>query len=368
MASDIDVLIVVEQLRRAVAGGIGTYSLGLLQGLSSMGAEAPRVSLHASRPGTTPDPLAVHGLPVVASPLPAPLLTRAWDRGLIGAPRSADVVHATSFAFPAAAKSPPLAVMVHDLAWREVPEAYPNRGRRWHEAALGRTIEGARLLLVPARPTADALVAAGAPASRVEVVPEGCDHLPPADVVGARHLLDRLGVHDDFLLTVGTLQPRKNLRRLVEAFALARPRLPEPWPLVVVGPPGWGSSLGSSEPIHGVVMAGEVRGAELAGLYRLARCLAFVPLTEGFGLPPVEAMRECTPVVASAVPSLAGRGAALEVDATDVGAIAAALVRASSDDPTRSDLVRGGLELTRELTWEAAARRHFDLWLTLAGR
>jgi alpha-1,3-rhamnosyl/mannosyltransferase len=215
---------------------------------------------------------------------------------------------------------------------------------------------------------ADAIVAAGAPASQVEIVAEGCDHLPAADLGSARHLLDRLGVRDDFLLTVGTLQPRKNLRRLVEAYALARPLLPEPWPLVIVGPPGWGSALGSSEPSHGVVMAGEVRGAELAGLYRLARCLAFVPLTEGFGLPPVEAMRECTPVVASAVPSLAGRGAALEVDATDVRAIAAALVSASSDDPIRSELVRGGLELTRELTWETAARRHVDLWRTLAGR
>lgn len=365
-------MLVTEQLRRAVAGeasGIGTYTLGLLQGLAAMGPDAPALALHASRAPTDPDPLAVHGHPVHASRLPGRLLTRAWDRGLVGVPASgADVVHSTSLAFPAAAKSPPLSVMVHDLAWRDVPEAYPPRGRRWHEAALQRAIAGARLLLVPARPAADALLAAGAPHERVEVVPEGADHLPPADVAGAQRILERLGVRDGFLLTVGTLQPRKNLRRLLEAYALARGELADPWPLVVVGPKGWGDALPATDVPHGVVLAGEVRGAELAGLYRLARCLAFVPLVEGFGLPPVEAMRECTPVVASAVPAVAGTSSVYEVDPLDVRAIATGLVRTSSDDRVRSELVTAGLQLTSELTWEAAARRHAGLWANLVAR
>lgn len=360
-----EVTLVVEQLRRAVAGqvsGIGTYTLGLLQGLAAMGADAPAITLHASRPPRSgDDPLAGLGHPVRSSLLPGRLLTRAWDRGWAPAPASGPtpLVHATSLAFPPNATS----VMVHDLAWRDVPEAYPPRGRRWHEAALQRALAGDRLLLVPARPAADALVAAGAPHGRVEVVSEGADHLPAADLAGAQRLLDRLGVREGFLLTVGTLQPRKNLRRLLEAYALARSELADPWPLVVVGTTGWGDALPESAVPHGVVLAGEVRGAELAGLYRKARCLAFVPLVEGFGLPPVEAMRECTPVVATpGVPSVAGTGAALEVEPTDVRAIATALVRASSDDRVRSSLVTAGLELTSTLTWEAAARRHVELW------
>ena len=365
------VMLVVEQLRRAVAGeisGIGTYSLGLLQGLTSMGRAAPELVLHASRPPRgTVDPIASLGHPVASSPLPGRLLTRAWDRGLVGAPGGADVVHATSLAFPALKKSPPTAVMVHDLAWREVPEAYPRRGRRWHEAALQRAVAGARVLLVPAQHAADALLAAGAPADRVEVVEEGADHLPPADLDGAQAILDRLGVRDGFLLTVSTLQPRKNLRRLLDAYALARPELPEPWPLVVVGAEGWGDALPASAVPYGVVLAGEVRGAELTGLYRKARSLAFVPLLEGFGLPPVEAMRECTPVVASPVPSVAGTGSALEVDPRDVKAIARALVRASSDDRVRSELVTAGLQRSGELTWKAAAERHVELWEAIAG-
>jgi alpha-1,3-rhamnosyl/mannosyltransferase len=212
---------------------------------------------------------------------------------------------------------------------------------------------------------ADALVAAGAPAARVEVVSEGADHLPAADLDGAQRILDGLGVREGYLLTVSTLQPRKNLRRLLDAYALARPELPEPWPLVVVGADGWGDSIAAGDVPHGVLLAGEVRGGELAGLYRRARCLAFVPLAEGFGLPPVEAMRECTPVVASrgrAVPSVGGTSSALEVDPLDVKDIAAALVRASSDDRVRSELVTAGLERTRDLTWRTAAARHVELW------
>src|SRR5439155_8225434 len=136
---------------------------------------------------------------------------------------------------------------------RVVPDAYPRRGRRWHEAAYGRARRRAQLLLTPSRESADALVADGVDAGRVEIVEEGCDHLPPPDQDGAAALLARVGVVDDYLLTVSTLEPRKNLPRLLAAYGAARPRLPEPWPLVVVGPTGWGDRL---RPAPGVVLAG----------------------------------------------------------------------------------------------------------------
>jgi len=74
----------------------------------------------------------------------------------------------------------------------------------------------------------------------VEVIDEGSDHLPEPDPAAADAVLARLDVVGPFLLSVGTLEPRKNLPRLVAAYQAARPRLPEPWPLVVVGPTGWG--------------------------------------------------------------------------------------------------------------------------------
>lgn len=351
---------VAEQLRRAVPGGIGTYATGLLRGLASLDAATrPDVTLWASRaPGDRPDPL-VALAPVLTTRLPARAQVLAWDRGLGRVPDGPDIVHATSFAVPATGDVP-LTVMVHDLAWRHFPEAYPPRGRRWHEAALGRALARAALLVVPSATVADDLVAAGAPDRRVAVVEEGCDHLAPADDAGASAVLAGLGVDGEFLLTVSTLEPRKNLPRLLAAYAVARPRLPQPWPLVVAGPAGWGPSV---KPGPGVVLAGHVGGAVLTALYRRARVVAYVPLREGFGLPVAEAMSCGTPVVATPVPSAGG--ATLEVDPFDVDGMAAALVAAATDEARRAELVAAGSARAGELTWARAARNHVDLWAGL---
>jgi alpha-1,3-rhamnosyl/mannosyltransferase len=348
------VLIVVEQLRRKAPGGIGTYARGLLQGLGRMNP-APDVALLASRPGAGVDPLASLGLPVVASALPGPMLTRAWDLGVLRAPDGFDVVHAVSLAVPRSRV--PAVATVHDLAWRQVPDAFPPRGRRWHEAALRRALRRSRLLIAPSPATAAALQAAGAPSERVAVFEEGADHLPPADLSGAGDLLRRVGVETSYLLSVGTNEPRKNLSRLFDAYDQARSRLPEPWPLVVVGPHGWGDAL---RPRPGVVLAGEVPAAVLAGLYARCRCLGYVPLHEGYGLPALEAMAAGAPVVASPMPST--QGAALEVDPLSVEAIADGLVCASLDGAARDGLVASGRTRAEKLTWESTARRHVALW------
>jgi glycosyltransferase involved in cell wall biosynthesis len=335
------VLLVAQQLRRAAPGGIGTYLRGL--------ADALPAEVEATRwAGPTS--------------IPAPLVTRAWDRGLLRAPTGYDLVHAPSLATPSPRRGTPLVVALHDVLWRELPDAYPRRGRRWHEAALQRAVHRGAHFVVPTAATADK-VAADAGAERVHLVEPmyGCDHLAPADSAGAAALLERIGVSGPYLLTVATVEPRKNLPRLVEAFVRARPLLPEPWPLVVVGPPGWGTSL---RPQPGVVVAGAVSDAVLAALYAGARCVAYVPLLEGWGLPAVEAMAACTPVVASPMPSTGG--AALEVDPRDTASIAEGLVVAAGDERRRAELVTAGLLRTADLTWEAAGRAHCELWTSLA--
>ena len=358
------VLLAVQQLRRPVPGGIGTYARGLLQGLALLGAaggDRVDLTLYASRPPAGPDPLAGAGVPVRASLLPGPLLTRAWDLGLVRAPACFGVIHSVSLAAPPARPGTAGVIAVHDLAWRRTPGALPPRARRWHEAALRRALRRAAAWVVPAPAVAAELVEAGADPALVRQIPFGCDHLAPPDDAAADRVLAGLGVPDGFLLSVSTLEPRKNLARLFAAYDRARAELPAPWPLLVVGPEGWGPDL---EPGPGVLLAGSVDAGALSALYRRARLVAYVPLEEGYGLPVVEAMSLATPVVASPVPSTGG--AAFEADPTDVDAIAEALAVVATDDAVRARLVAAGAAHTAELTWTRSAQAHVALWQELA--
>jgi alpha-1,3-rhamnosyl/mannosyltransferase len=166
---------------------------------------------------------------------------------------------------------------------------------------------------------------------------------------------------------VGTLEPRKNLGRLVQAFRRARAALPEPWPLVIVGPTGWGRGARPHE-TDGVVFTGSVPDPVLSGLYYRARAFAYVPLTEGYGLPPLEAMRMGTPSLVSAeVPSVNDIGApgpapARIVDPYDIDDMANGLVAVLTDEPLRDDLTARGARLAGARTWQATAREHIALW------
>jgi glycosyltransferase involved in cell wall biosynthesis len=357
----VKVLVVAEQLRRPVPGGIGTYVRGLVGGLRAL-SEPPTVELIASRPHRTgADAVAALGLRVHTAPLPSRALVVAWDRGFVPVTATADVIHAGSLAVPPAGRAP-LTAMIHDLGWRGRPSAYPSRGRRWHEAALRRALRRADVLVVPSEPVAVAVADAGGK-GRVRIVQEGCDHLPPPDRDATDALLRDLGVAGPYLLSVSTLEPRKNLARLVDAYRRARPELPEPWPLVVVGPRGWGPDHADLAGQAGVVLAGPVPDRVLAGLYSGARLLAYVPQVEGWGLPVAEAMRAGVPVVATDVPS-AGLAARL-VDADDTDAIAAGLLDVATDDAVRAGLVDAGRQRAAKLTWVAAAAGHVAIWQEL---
>jgi glycosyltransferase involved in cell wall biosynthesis len=335
------VAVISEQLRRRVPGGIGTYVRGLLGASAELAEAGIRVQPRQWR-------------------LPVPVVTRAWEHGFLGGTDRFDVVHAPALAFPPTRR--PLVVTVHGLEWRDPEHRAPERGRRWHEAALARAVRDGALLLASNAELASTLRADGA--MRVTTLDGpmyGADHLPPPDEDAARALLDRVGVTGRFLLSVGTLEPRKNLPRLVEAYRRARADIREPLPLLLVGPAGWGEGLA---PTEGVVLTGPVDDAVLAALYAWALAVAYVPLHEGFGLPAVEAMRAGAPVIASRVPSVGE--AALLVEPTDVDDIAMALVRVTRTLRERNRLIAAGAAHTADLTWAKAAERHGRLWLQLA--
>lgn len=363
-----DVLLLADQLRRPVPGGIGTYVRGLLHGLDEMlraGEAVPPVELYAGK-AAEDDELSSSHRPVLESRLPTRLLTKAWDLGVVDVPRRFAVVHATSPATPPA-RHAALAAMVHDTAWRAVPDTFPRRGRRWHEAALQRVVGRADLVVVPTHSLREELERGSSPPRRVAVVPLGCDHLPPPDDRGAERVLARHGVVGPFILSVGTLEPRKNLPRLAAAFRQAGAELGSDLSLVVAGPSGWGHIAVGGDPR--LVVVGAVGPAVLAALYHRARLVAYIPVVEGYGLPPLEAMRAGTPVVTSPVPSVQEGGrpdAAFVVDPHDVDAIAEALVRVADDGPLRAGLVAAGREVAASRSWAAAARSHVELWRSLA--
>lgn len=344
-----EALIITEQLRRAVPGGIGTYVRGLLQGLAAVGEQ--RICAHTFS-GT-----ADHRV-----------TAKLWEHRLVTFPTDIeghrlDIAHATSFTFP----SPrsrfrdsrlPFAMFVHDVAWRTAPEAFPARGIAWHDRSLARAFRDVDAFIVPSNLTADALLAAGLKHQSVHVVPEGADHLS----LGTR--ADPLG--GGCLLSVCTLEPRKNLRRVLEAYAHIRPRLREPWPLKVVGPEGWGDHRPDEIP-PGVEFLGRVDDHVLASLYAEARAFVYVPITEGFGLPPLEAMRAGLPVLSvRAVPSVGD--AALVVDPTDVAAIAEGMALVLDDDAVRTELIERGRSHAAAFTWRHTAEQHLDVWNSMIDR
>jgi glycosyltransferase involved in cell wall biosynthesis len=368
------VLMAVEQLRRRVPGGIGAYARGLLHGLHECAADdggQVDLTLLASRPPVQADPLTGLGLPLVTSHLPSVILTRAWDHGWLRVPGGFDVVHSVSLAAPPHRSSLRSVVTVHDLAWRRHPESTTSRGRRWHESALARARDSDSSLVVTSNFVAADLMEAGVAEERITIVRGGSDHSVPEHTAATEALLARLGIAGPFLLTVSTLEPRKNIGRLLEAYRAIRMSLPEPWPLIIVGPAGWGDAVPDDGANDGVVLTGEVPDAVLTGLYARARAFAYVPLTEGYGLPPLEAMRLGVPtVVSNEVPSVhdlyqPDPAPVLVVDPLQIDDIAHGLSQVLTDEDVRADLRIRGEAFARQRTWRTAAEEHIALWRSL---
>ena len=265
----------------------------------------------------------------------------------IGLPRRVrgrlDLLHCTTFRGPARARVPTV-LTVHDLALLRTPEAFPRWHRLYGRAGLRRVLHAANAVVAVSEFTREELVAlVRVPGERIRVVPNGVDAVftPQGQVM-----------EGNYVLAVATLEPRKNLARAVEAARLAGVELR------VVGAHGWGG-------VEVPGWVGEVPDAELAALYRGARCLLYPSLYEGFGIPVLEAMACGTPVVTSrgtAMEEVAG-GAAVLVDPLDEASIAAGLAEA---DSRRDDLVQLGLTRASEFTWERAADAVEALWRELA--
>jgi glycosyltransferase involved in cell wall biosynthesis len=361
--------LVCEQLLAPIPGGIGTYVRGLLRALPQNGVGViPHVAWHRK------DDVAQAGLEGARRlPLPRRALYEGWSR--FGRPTfglEGDVVHAPSLAFPSPLRRP-LVVTVHDVLFLEFPETFPAHGLAFHRRALSRVAD-ADLVICPSRATAAALESIEAPPERVRVVPLGADVVPPEDPA---RVLDAVGIDRPYVLWVGTMEPRKNLRRAIGGFLrAAESHAPEAGhlKLYLAGPTGWLSGpvselLTRSDVRDRVRPLGVLPTETLAAAYAGAETFLFPSLGEGFGLPVLEAMAAGAPVVTSdrsSLPEVAGDAAVL-CDPTDEDSIASALVSILADPSLAQRLRERGRARAAEFTWERTARETAACYREVAG-
>lgn len=290
----------------------------------------------------------------------------------------ADVLHSPAFFMPAWRGRQRHLLTVHDMTSFLAPHCHP-RSRRGHlyRSGIAAGIRRADLVSVPSPAVKEDIsrLLPDVPAERVRVVPWGIDEaFRPQRSADVRRTLGRLGIPTPYILFVGTLDPRKNLPALVEAYArlLAERDLPEH--LVLAGQPGWSAdellSRSRAPWLRGRVhVAGYVAEADLPLLYAGARLFVYPSLLEGFGFPPLEAMATGVPVVASLTSSLEDNltGAAELVPPQQVGELAAAMERLLADEAARRRCVEAGLRRAASFRWETCARHTRGCYEQLIG-
>jgi glycosyltransferase involved in cell wall biosynthesis len=270
-------------------------------------------------------------------------------------------------------------VTIHDVIPLILPWAFPLRHRLVLATAFARIRRQADMVIVPSAAAAEDVVRyLRVDRERIKVIPMGCDarFQPIGDPAPALRLRRRYGLPERYILFVGTLEPRKNLKTLLQAFALLLDEKPQDDPkLVVAGGKGWGH-VGMLETTQAlglrdhVLFTGFVDDDDLPGLYRGASLFVYPSLYEGFGLPVLEAMACGVPVITSnrsSLPEVAG-DAALLVDPSQPEALAAAMASILNDGELRQALRSKGLIRAQEFTWDAVAQKTLAVYRAVSGR
>ena len=358
--------------------GVGAYTFELLRALAALeGDERFHVFLNSLR----------HPFPADAGFLrgprfrmrrwraPGPWLVNAWRRWetppmdwLNG---RCDVFHAPATYIPPQRRGGRIAT-VHDLYFLRRPDHCHALGGQYLADTLPRWAPGLdRIIAVSHSTRNDALEWLGLAPEKVTVIYEGVDErfFARADAATVADTRARYGLPTEFLLSVATLEPRKNLPGLLRAYRTLVDDRFDPPPLALVGAMGWENAelrqtLETLRLGDRVVFTGFVDGADLPALYQMASLLVAPSLYEGFGLPLLEAMASGTPAVASATSSLGeiAADAALTVDPTNTEAIAGAIRMALEDTPTRRRLVEAGLARAAGFTWRRCAEQTLALY------
>src|SRR5579883_1977561 len=289
---------------------------------------------------------------------------------------AADVFHFPDFALPPVRRGATV-VTVHDLSFLLVPECADQRLRLHLEKVVPLSVREADFVCADSENTRNELttlldVAPG----RVEVVYGGVDHrfFPITDPSALEATRQKYGLSFPYIFYMGTIEPRKNLGRLLQAYTLFRQRFRFPHRLVIAGGLGWLyqevlRDIDQLAAEQKVIFLGRVPDDDLPALYSLCDLFVFPSLYEGFGLPPLEAMACGRAVVCSntsSLPEVVGDAGVL-VSPYDVDGLAEAVAELLEDPARRAALGQRGIERARQFSWHEAARRTLAIYHRLVG-
>ncbi len=357
------------------ASGIGQYTLRLLEGLVATGHMPLVLQSGDWPPGLHPDGYQVVRLPG-SGLLPALLTLGQVQIGWQARRRGLKLVHDPTGTIPLGLCKAKRVVTLHDAIPYVYPHVSTTMDRLVHHSWLPRAVkhvdavitisQNSKKDLLEYLPIAEAKITVIAAAAGKHFQMMNEEKIAPA--------LERVGVERPYILYVGSVEPRKNLLRLLEAYQEVR-KWSQSWRLVIVGARNYWKSSPVAQKVKDLGLEGQVKftgyipDEDLPALYNGADLFCFPSLYEGFGLPVLEAMACGTPVVtanSSSLPEVAGE-AALLVDPYNVTELAAAMRRVLEDPALAEDLRQKGLERVKQFTWEKTARETIAVYEKVLG-
>jgi glycosyltransferase involved in cell wall biosynthesis len=362
--------------------GIGTYVRNLVAALLARDT-TNRYTLLTSGRATSerPFPTAenVRGRSIL---IPDRCLNILWYRWRVPVPPATlfagrtDLYHGPDFVLPPLGKSMHKVVTIHDLAFLEHPEYAVPSLAAYLKKVVPESVAAADAVIAVSQETARSLVTHfDTPREKITVIPLGVDKhfrriTDPILLDATRH---KFKLRHPLVLSVGTLEPRKNHSGLIKAFYQATKQKDGPAMLAIAGGKGWlyeetQQLIADLKLERKVRFLGRVTDLELVTLYSMADIFAFPSFFEGFGIPPIEAMACGAPVITSrtsSLPEVVG-DAALLVDPHNIDEIARTMLRLLKQEPLRAELRQKGYQRAQQFTWDEVARRTLNVYQQLS--